>query len=314
MEANNLIIAIAQVVTILVVSPLMSGLLIIYRQWLSGQKGGYVLQFYCNLRKLICTKKLQTSQYNIWFTIVGPGLSFLSLIMAATMLPLFTHETLGHLFLGDDLFLLFGLLLLSKFFQSMVSYDAPACFSTTGSGRVMMVHSTTEPIFFLIFLALALNSEDTSIYTILSLEMKIDLIPLLFILAALYLNILMECGRIPYDNPATHLELTMIEKGARIERSGIDLALAEWGESIKILILILFISGISTHTLQIVLRYNHLFGLINIFFIFVLFPLITAFLEITIPRYRVGDLPKQSYVSLGLTLIAVGYIIVYNSK
>jgi len=312
----NLFLAIFQVILILIIGPLVNGLFACTRQYLTGQRdiGTSVCQPWRNLFKLF-KKKDQTSQLNKGFAIIGPLLSFIAIVLAASMIPLFTYDTLGHLFWGDDLFLMLGLLLLSKFFQSMISFDAPACFSTMGTGRAMMVHSATEPVFFLIILGLALIAGNTSIWTVLhfkeNLSTPTDIfmqIPYLFLLISLYLNILMECGRIPYDNPATHLELTMIEKGARIERSGSDLAFAEWGESIKILIFMLLISNVVINKLSSLFQTD--ISLLFNFIIIAVIIVLTVFVELAMPRYRVGDLPRQSLASMGLALLAVCLIII----
>ena len=328
----TLIFGFIQWITILVLSPFVVGFMTGVRQLFCKQTPCRFFQPfsqpYRNLNKL-WKKKNQSAQDNKWLKSYGPLASLVAIILAASMIPLFSVKTVGSLFWGDDLFLFFGLLLLSKFIQSMISLDAPSCFSGMGTARVMLVHSITEPVFFLIILGLGLNANSTSISEILTtISFKDTIIvqfPLIIIMLSLLLNILMECGRIPFDNPLTHLELTMIEKGARIERSGIDLAFAEFSEMLKMTILFLLVSSLICSfagkpgtILSFIFAFkeifNNLFFLMNSVIFFFLIFLIQFFIELFWPRYRVGDLPNKAAIAKGLTFFALITMIITMVK
>lgn len=304
-------IAIIQMLLVLLTAPLARGLLSWFRQRVCGQCGASVVQPYRDLIKLF-QKRLQTSQQTEWLAWVGPGGSFIAMVAAISMVPFIHINTLGGMAWGDDLLLLSGLLLLSKFIQSLMGLDSPACFSGLGSGRVMLVHSVVEPVILIVFFALSLDSGTTSFSDI--LRAGPGLIPArLAALTALALALLMECGRMPYDNPATHLELTMIEKAVRIERSGPDLALAEWGESLKLLLAVLLISNLLLNMLFSLLINKNISSDWLYLFNVVIAPLLLwlmAVWEMSFPRYRLGDLPKIGSIAKGLGFFSVIYVFV----
>ena len=163
----------------------------------------------------------------------------------------------AQVFLVIDLIVVMYILALGRFLLSLAGVDASTPFPWLGSSREMFYYFNTE-IGFVAFLAsLAVRWDSASLLTIIQAPTNPSLlsnqpsVATVFIGLSLALNILLEAGRIPFDNPETHYELTMGKKGVELEFSGRDLALIEWSEMIKLVFLIaLFVNMFSPASLD----------------------------------------------------------------
>ncbi len=272
-----------------------------------------VLQPYRDLHKLFA-KHRRTSQQTPLLGALGVVVPFAALVAAGAMVPLFFRESLGHLLWGSDLILLSGLLLLAKFAQTLAAVDTTSAFAALGAGRVMLVHSIAEPTLLLVFMALALDRGSTDLgYLFLSAPPAVAyaLPGHLTALLALALAALMECGRMPYDNPATHLELTMIERAARIEWSGAHLALCEWTDHMKLALLAFLTGNVALRVIEDVsgtLPEAVRWGLVGVCVLGLLW--LVAWNEMRRPRHRVADLPSLGVFPKALALFAMFYFAV----
>jgi formate hydrogenlyase subunit 4 len=141
------------------------------------------------------------------------------------------------------------LLALGTFFLILAGLDAGSAFGGMGSSREAIVASLTEPAMILSIFAIALTSGSTNISTIVHKTALLEGIitdpaPHLMALAALFLVALAETGRVPVDNPATHLELTMIHEAMVLEYSGRYLALIEWAAGLKFALFLSLIANL----------------------------------------------------------------------
>jgi formate hydrogenlyase subunit 4 len=141
---------------------------------------------------------------------------------------------------AGDLFAVVYLLLLGTFFLALAGLDTGSPFGGMGSSREMTVVALTEPTVAMSIVALALGAGSTGFSQIVARTVAEPTVALgpghVLAFAALFIVALAETGRLPVDNPATHLELTMIHEAMVLEYSGPYLALIEWAASLKLLV------------------------------------------------------------------------------
>lgn len=233
-------LGVLQGVIIIVLSPAVTGLLRFLKARLQGRPRpvSYLWQPYRDLFKLI-RKPAVRSKFTSWIFAVTPLLLFGLYGTLAGMLPLFHRGA----FVQGDLILMLYLLGLARFVLSLAGLDANAPFSGLGSSREIFLHFLTEMGMGGIIAALMIKWGTLNLYVIaqnqsqmgLSIFFQLDLFSLAL---ALFLLILFEGERIPIDNPATHLELTMAHQAVTLEYAGRDLALIEWAEMTKLTFLL----------------------------------------------------------------------------
>jgi formate hydrogenlyase subunit 4 len=180
---------------------------------------------------------------------------FVSTLLAGLMLPLISAAAPLSLFGGA--LACVGLLALGRFFLALGGLDPASAFGGMGSSREMTISAIAEPALMLAIFTVAIKAGSTNLSQML-LAAQGPTWQLLnpahvFAFAALFIVLLAETGRIPVDNPATHLELTMVHEAMILEYSGRYLALIEWSAAVKQLVLmallvnVFFPVGIATH-------------------------------------------------------------------
>jgi formate hydrogenlyase subunit 4 len=179
------------------------------------------------------------SEHASWVFSFAPHVVFLTALLAGLMVPMVTVQAPLSLFGG--LLALVGLLALGRFFLALGGLDPGSAFGGMGSSREMTIAAIAEPALMLALFTMAIAAGSTDLSRIVAATLGPDwnlLSPMhVLAFAGLFIVLLAETGRIPVDNPATHLELTMIHEAMLLEYSGRYLALMEWGASIKQLVL-----------------------------------------------------------------------------
>lgn len=253
------------------------------------------------------------SKTTTWFSGMIPVLLLIIYGSLVFTIPVIS----GQVFLIIDLILVMYMLGLGRFLLSLAGIDASAPFPWLGSSREMFYHFNTEIGFVAFLAALAARWDSTSLVTIVQkfagqypLSPKLIVVTI-FIGLSLALNILLEAGRIPFDNPETHYELTMGKKGIELEFAGRDLALIEWSEMIKFIFLIALFVGMffpaplnhlsaeSTSWSQSLLYL--LFFLIKIIF----FTLVLGLWEVIQPKMRLRAIFKYSLLGILFGLLSI---------
>lgn len=138
-----------------------------------------------------------------------------------------------------DVIVLVGLFALARFFLALAAMDIGTAFGGMGASREMTIAAAAEPALLMAVFTLAMVASSTNLSTVITHTLAEGLVlrpSMLFILASLILVAIAETGRIPVDNPTTHLELTMIHEAMILEYSGRHLALIEWASQLKLLI------------------------------------------------------------------------------
>jgi formate hydrogenlyase subunit 4 len=216
----------------------VSGFIKTLKARLQMRRGPRLLQSYSNIHKLL-RKGMVIPETASWLFSATPYVVFVATLLAGLMAPMVVADTPIGLF-GGVLAVVY-LLGLGRFFVALAGLDAGSPFGGLGSSREMTVSALAEPTLMLAVFTVAIGAGSTSLAEIARVAINQQwrfLAPsqaLAF--AALFLVLIAETGRIPVDNPATHLELTMIHEAMILEYSGPYLALIEWAASIKQLVL-----------------------------------------------------------------------------
>lgn len=168
---------------------------------------------------------------------MAPYIVFASTIVAAATVPLVAIELPTAAV--ADMLVLIGFLTLARFFLALAGMDVGTAFGGMGSSREVSLSSLAEPALLMVVFTIAMSAQSTNLSSAVNhlLESGLVLRPsLLFALLGLLLVAVAETGRIPVDNPATHLELTMVHEAMLLEYSGRHLALMEWAAQLKLMI------------------------------------------------------------------------------
>src|SRR5881396_1124947 len=236
--SQAVLLVVAQTMVLLALSPFIVGLIRKVKARLQCRRGASVFQPYADLAKLF-KKQPVVSTTTSWIFTATPNILFASTLAAGLLVPVFVSQTPLN-FAGNIIALVY-LLALGTFFLMLAGLDAGSAFGGMGSSREAIVASLTEPAAILSIFAIALTTGSTNLSTIVhktALLQGIDTAPSphLMALAALFIVTIAETGRVPVDNPATHLELTMIHEAMILEYSGRYLALVEWAAWLKVLL------------------------------------------------------------------------------
>ena len=243
MSVNPLAIVL-QAALLLVFAPLVTGCIRNWKAGLQNRRGPRIWQPYFDLVKFL-RKDMVISEHASWVFSAAPYVLFFSVLLAGLMVPM---PSTAPLSLFGGALAVVGLLALGRFFMALGGLDPGSAFGGMGSSREMTIAAVAEPALMLSIFTVAISAGTTDLSQIVTLAQGPDwklLNPAhLMAFAALFIVLLAETGRVPVDNPATHLELTMIHEAMLLEYSGRYLALMEWGASIKQLVLMAILANI----------------------------------------------------------------------
>jgi len=232
----------AQMLLVLLLAPLLTGFVRKVKARLLRRQGPPLLQPYRDLARLL-RKDVVLSDDASWLFRVIPYFVFAATWVAVSLVPTFRS---GLMFSWTaDLIAIIAVLGSARFFQALAGLDAGTSFGGIGSSREVMIASLAEPAMLMIVFAIALIAGATQLSTM-SAFMNSDEVGLRvslgFCLIALIMVAIAENGRIPVDNPATHLELTMVHEAMVLEYSGRHLALIELAAMLKLLLYVSLIA------------------------------------------------------------------------
>ena len=241
----DLLAIILQTALLLLLAPLVSGCIKNWKARLQTRRGPRITQPYYDLEKFL-RKDMVISEHASWVFSFAPYVVFITALVAGLLVPMVTVQAPLSLF--GDVLALVGLLALGRFFLALGGLDPGSAFGGMGSSREMTIAAIAEPAMMLAIFTVAITAGSTDISHIVQVAQSPSWKVLnpthVMAFAALFIVLLAETGRIPVDNPATHLELTMIHEAMLLEYSGRYLALMEWGSSIKQLVLMTLLVNI----------------------------------------------------------------------
>ena len=220
---------------LLVTAPLVSGIVVRTKSFLAGRRGAPVLQLYFDTWKLL-RKGSVYSTTTTWVFRAGPVIVLGALVGAALLLPLDGNRAPFHF--AGDLVAFAGLLALGRFGLVLAGLDTGSSFEGMGASREASLATFAEPTLFLCFIALVVVTGDTSLTGMLGAPLRAAwpaaAAPLTLVGISLFVLLLAENSRVPIDDPATHLELTMIHEVIVLDHSGPDLAVILYGAALKL--------------------------------------------------------------------------------
>jgi formate hydrogenlyase subunit 4 len=227
-----------QLLLVLIVAPLLSGIIKTLKARLQNRRGPNILQSYRDIFKLL-RKGMVIPETASWIFSATPYIVFATAALVGLMIPMAATDAPLSLF-GGVLAVVY-LLALGRFFLALGGLDAGTPFGGLGSSREMTISAIAEPAMMLAIFTVALAASSTNLSEMakvaVSQSWKFLAPSQMLAFAALFIVLIAETGRIPVDNRATHLELTMIHEAMILEYSGPYLALIEYGASIKQLVL-----------------------------------------------------------------------------
>jgi formate hydrogenlyase subunit 4 len=233
---------IAQMLLVLLLAPGVTGLVRKIKAQLLLRQGPPVLQPYRNLIRMF-RKEAVLAVNASWLFRAAPYLVFALTLVAATLIP--TVATERPFAIAADLIAIIALLASARFFLALAGLDIGTSFGGIGSSREVMIASLAEPAMLMITFSIALIAGSTNLSAIaqfMALQVEPE-VSFALALVGFIIVAIAENARIPVDNPATHLELTMVHEAMVLEYSGRHLALIEWAASLKLL---LYISLLAT--------------------------------------------------------------------
>ena len=234
----------AQMLLVLALAPLLTGLVRKIKARLLRRRGPSFIQPYRDLLKLL-RKEVVLADNASWLFRAAPYLIFAATWVAAALVPTFAT---GLIFSWSaDLIAIIALLGSARFFLALAGMDIGTSFGGIGSSREVMIASLAEPALIMIVFTLALVAQSTQLSTIAAAFASSGVglrVSLGLALVALIIVAIAENGRVPVDNPATHLELTMIHEAMVLEYSGRHLAVIELAGALKLLLYVSLIVGV----------------------------------------------------------------------
>jgi formate hydrogenlyase subunit 4 len=310
-----LLVQAMQMVLVLALAPLLTGLVRKTKSRLLRRQGPPLLQPYRDLLRL-SRKEVVLADNASWLFRVAPYLIFAATWVAATLVPTFA---VGLMFnWAADLIAIIALLGSARFFLALSGMDIGTSFGGIGSSREVMIASLAEPAMLMIVFTVALIAGSTQLSTVSAFLAGADVgmrISLALALVALIMVALAENARIPVDNPTSHLELTMVHEAMVLEYSGRHLAMIEFGGSLKLLLYVSLIASVFVPwgiAGQAATPIEYAFGILTYLLKLTLFGLLLALFETVIAKMRVFRVSQ--FLGAALMLGLLGTLLLFVSR
>ena len=305
--ARSLGLCVLQAAALLALAPLLRGVIKKMKAAFQNRQGPPLLQGYYDLAKLL-RKEPVRSDVASWVFVAGPRVYFSTAVAATTLVPVILAG--APLEEAGGILAFVGLLALGRFALAAAALDTGSPFGGMGSSREMTVAALAEPALMLGLFTVALWGGSLNLGDLVraTAERGLSIHPSgLLAAAALFIVLIAEAGRVPVDNPATHLELTMIHEAMALEYSGVDLALVEWASALKELLFMtvlvnLFLPlGLATGASPAPLAIAAFLYLAKLF----LLAVAVTVVEVTNAKLRFFRVPELMAASLGLGFLAL---------
>lgn len=297
-----------QTVLLVMLAPLVQGVIKKVKARLQNRLGAPIWQPYYDLQKYF-KRPAVISEHACWLTQVTPYICCFTMVAAGLLLPVAVVDP--PLAGTGGLIMLVYLFALARLFTALTALDAGSAFGGMASSREIAMSAIAEPALFLATIAVLIDSKTTQFAPVITRVVNLDLSWLdpAYGLAALAMLIVViaETGRIPVDNPDTHLELTMIHEGMLLEYSGRYLGLMLLAAQIKqLLILTLFIDlffpwGIALEPGLVAM----LIGISAYLLKLLILSVVLALIETAYAKIRLFKIPKLLTSSMALSLLAI---------
>jgi len=300
-------LATLQAAAMLAAAPMLKAIIKKMKARLQNRQGPPLFQVYYDLHKLLHKEPIQ-SETASWLYIAGPRVYFAAALAATTLVPVLIAA--APLESAGGILLLVGTLALGRFALATAALDTGSAFGGMGASRDMTIAALAEPALMLGLFTSALAAGSLNLGGLVRsvLETGARFHPSDFLaFAGLFIIVIAETGRIPVDNPATHLELTMIHEAMVLEYAGPDLALVEWASAVKELLYLTLLvdlfmpAGIATHVSAGAMALALAAWTGKIF----LLAVVVTVAESTNAKLRLFRVPELVSISLGLAFLAL---------
>ncbi|MDF0681682.1 MAG: NADH-quinone oxidoreductase subunit H [Candidatus Nitrosocosmicus sp.] len=311
-SVSDILIGFIQFMIIIILAPLLTGIMRKIKAITQKRIGSSIFQTYFDILKLM-KKNEVISQEVSWIFRFSPWIIFSSTLVVAFFIPIFVvYSPFG---LGGDIILVIGLFGLSRFFLMLAGLDVSSAFGGIGVSREMMISSLIEPALFLALFTVAVTYGSTNVEIIMSHTAESSILisaSLLFSLFGFFIIVMAETGKIPFDNPATHLELTMVHEAMVLEFSGKSLALIELSQSIKQLLLMsLLINFFIPWGLSTSFSISEMIvGLLVFLLKMVSLGILIAYIETKVAKWRLFRIPDLIFLSLASGLMGIIFLFI----
>jgi formate hydrogenlyase subunit 4 len=241
---NAWLLAVLQTLLFVGAAPLLVGWVRRVKCHMQNRAAPSLIQPYRDLAKLL-RKHGVVAERASWIFRATPYIVFSAAILAAAVVPLVALRLPTAAI--ADVIVLVGFLAFGRFFLALAGMDIGTAFGGMGSSREMMIGALAEPVMLMAVFTLSMSASTTNLSEAVSFTLNSGLVlrpSFMFAALGLMMVAVAETGRIPVDNPATHLELTMVHEAMILEYSGRHLALIEWAAQIKLMIYMVLIANI----------------------------------------------------------------------
>jgi formate hydrogenlyase subunit 4 len=286
--------------------PLLQGVINRVKAAFAGRRGPLVLQLYFDLWKLL-RKGAVYSTTTTWLFRAAPAFGLAALLVAALLLPLGGGLPAPAAFAGDVILFAY-LLAAARFSLVLAALDTGSSFEGMGASREVTFSALAEPALFLSIAALALARGSISWTGILSSQLQSWHVygpALALVTSALVLVALAENSRIPFDDPNTHLELTMVHEVMILDHSGPDLAMILYGASLK-----LFLFGAIVVRLAFPFEASYPAHVALFLSGMLVFAIVVGLVESTFARLRMNRVPQILIAASVFAALAVAIILI----
>ena len=305
-----ILVWILQIIFVPAVSPLCIGIIKKIKAKLQNRDGASIFQVYKDVWKFLHKDEVISSDAS-WIFRFAPYIVFAITLVVGVSIPLFA-SFLRNSLTGDFLSVVY-LLAIGTFFLALAGMDVGSAFGGFGSSREMTISALAEGGLILALFTTSLIVHTTNLFAISSVGTLLStnyIIPTLLAFAGFFIVMLAETGRFPFDNPATHLELTMIHEAMILEYSGKRLALMEWAAANKYFIFaalganLFFPYGIAQSFGASSIVWGIVFLLAKVFVLCIAIGII----ESCMAKFRFFRLPDLLITSFILSMLAIGLI------
>jgi len=308
---SSIFFQLLQAVLMVLLAPLAAGFVSTVKARLQNRHGAGIMQPWRDIQKLF-GKEVVLAENASWIFRFTPYVVFTATVMAASVVPALLLDT--PLSLTADVIALVALLGLARFFLSLAGMDIGTAFGGMGASREMTFSALAEPAMLMSVFVLAIGAHSTNLTTMITHTLTTPILiqpSIAFALVAMLMIAIVETGRIPIDNPNTHLEVTMIHEAMLLEYSGRHLALMEWASMVKLLLFatliidLFFPWGISGDAELITITLALAIWIAKLMVLFV----ILAVMETSMSKLRLFEVPQ--YLGTAFVLAFLGLIIHY---
>ena len=281
-------------------APVVIGVIWKTKAIVAGRRGPPVWQLYADLWKL-ARRGVVYSTTTTWIFRLAPVMLVTTTLVAAMLLPLDGRASLLR-FAGDAVAFAY-LLALGRFLLVLASLDTGSSFEGMGASREVTFASVVEPGLFIAITALAVMAQDLSLSAMLGADARAVKAMTVSVMVAgsVFMLALAECSRVPVDDPATHLELTMVHEVMVLDHSGPDLAMVLYANALKLAVF----AGIIVNVVAPHPRVGGWSGLALLVASFVAMGVAVGIVESIMARLRLPKVPLYIAASSALALFGL---------